>query len=401
MRKIVYGVLVLGVALLGFGVLSAATNKVAIVDRNTKINWFGSEKNAAYLTNVINEQKSKLSEGTVVVDVTIHNTLDTEIIYAIDNGKSMSAYKNELIEKIKSIATTLENINGIKQGISLTTDGSNTFIDLDDENIAIQLNTIKSVASSTTKDGEIFSAIEKAKNEFSTNSKNKILVVFTSKWDALTAEEITNYKNLIDTVAVDTDIIVYGIDNESVISEFNQIFDSSTRNAIGTDINLINYTNNVLLTLPTVKENVAAKISFDKSITDNFDIKNINISKSVSNTYNEQDRTITFGAVTIDQNEDLVISYTLQVKDDVDSSIVDTTPIRTNRQIVLTGDINAQLPENSKIDDICSPTIMILSETSDNPYTGTIDYIIFASCMLAVALITLVIMNSRKSFNRI
>ena len=94
MRKIVYGVLVLGVALLGFGVLSAATNKVAIVDRNTKINWFGSEKNAAYLTNVINEQKSKLSEGTVVVDVTIHNTLDTEIIYAIDNGKSMSAYKD-------------------------------------------------------------------------------------------------------------------------------------------------------------------------------------------------------------------------------------------------------------------------------------------------------------------
>ena len=94
----------------------------------------------------------------------------------------------------------------------------------------------------------------------------------------------------------------------------------------------------------------------------------------------------------------------MKIKDVVDSNVIESLTLRTNRQIVVTQNGNeiGTYPSNERIDDqVCSPTIIILKETVVNPQTGIAEYIIAGACMLSVALVTLVIMQSKKEFNRI
>ena len=66
------------------------------------------------------------------------------------------------------------------------------------------------------------------------------------------------------------------------------------------------------------------------------------------------------------------------------------------------GNVVGTFPATNLIeDDICSPLIKVLEEAVTNPYTGVYDYVIAGACMLAVALVTLVIMNRNKEFSRL
>ena len=93
----------------------------------------------------------------------------------------------------------------------------------------------------------------------------------------------------------------------------------------------------------------------------------------------------------------------MAVKGTVDASLVDKVSLKTNRQIVVTQGSSrlGNYPADDKIDDqICSPTIKVLSSVN-NPKTGIANYIIAGACLLAVAGITLVVINSKNQFDRI
>ena len=79
--------------------------------------------------------------------------------------------------------------------------------------------------------------------------------------------------------------------------------------------------------------------------------------------------------------------------------------MRTSRQIKVYENASQLIgiyPSDDEIEDsTCSPQIKITSGSVTNPNTGIADYIIPAACLMAVALITIVILNSKNEFNRI
>lgn len=394
MKKIVYGFMVLCTLIVCALSLKAASYKVAIVTKNERIENFEN----GYLTNRVNESKSDLANGKVVIDVTLHNSSSSEVIYVMDNGKSVKDIKDTLYAKVKSEALLVENAGLINSGVITTTDGETSYQPLDTKNISTSLDTIKDIAVSETIDGEILTSLNEAQNRFSNNVSNKTIVLFVSALPS----DTTVLKQTIDELAnKNFDLVAYNIGN---IDEetFNNVFASATHLS---GIDSISFSTRVIANKPSTIENVNAKISFDKVLTDNFEIKSYTSTKG-NVTYNDADnlnyKELTVAPFSINPNEDVVISYTLEAKSNVDSSIISKTALRTARQIVLTGGLSAEYPSTTKIDEPCSPTIMITDETlPSNPYTGIYDYIIAGACMLAVALVTLVVLNNKNEFSRI
>lgn len=394
MKKIVYGFMVLCTLIVCALSLKAASYKVAIVTKNERIENFEN----GYLTNRVNESKSDLANGKVVIDVTLHNSSSSEVIYVMDNGKSVKDIKDTLYAKVKSEALLVENAGLINSGVITTTDGETSYQPLDTKNITTSLDTIKDIAVSETIDGEILTSLNEAQNRFSNNVSNKTIVLFVSALPS----DTTVLKQTIDELAnKNFDLVAYNIGN---IDEetFNNVFASATHLS---GIDNISFSTRVIANKPSTIENVNAKISFDKVLTDNFEIKSYTSTKG-NVTYNDADslnyKELTVAPFSINPNEDVVISYTLEAKSNVDSSIISKTALRTARQIVLTGGLSAEYPSTTKIDEPCSPTIMITDETlPSNPYTGIYDYIIAGACMLAVALVTLVVLNNKNEFSRI
>ena len=391
-KKIIYGFMLVGTLLVCTLGIKAASYKVAIVTKNETKNIENS-----YLTNRINESKSDLANGKVVIDITLHNSNSTEVIYAIDNGKTAASNKDNLLAKIKEQALLVEQAGLINSGVISTTNGETTYSPLDTSNIGLAIDNMKNIAASTTTDGEILASITAAQNKFNEKTQNKFIIIFASSLPT----DTTTLKAKIDELANNNyNLIAYNVGNIEA-----SLFDSTFASAMKyTGIDSIAFANSVIAKKPSSIDNINTKISFDKLLTDNFTISNISSTKGQA-TYNEAE-TLSYNEINvtpfnINPNEDVVISYTLQAKQSVDPSIIGTTALRTARQVLLSGGINAELPRTTKIDEPCSPTIMIVNETTPNPYTGIYDYIIAGACMMAVALVTYVILNNKNEFNRI
>lgn len=398
-KKFIIGALVIWASLLGVFTLNAANNRVQIVSENYASKQLSQD--GMHITNVINTTNTDLVNGEVAIEIIIDNSKHSEIIYAIDNGNSMSSIKANVIDQIKTHAKTLEGMSNIKQGIVTTTNGNVTYIPFEENaenrNIEAGLDQIKTISSGI--DGEIFDSIEKAATSFSETADEKFIIV------ALTSmpTDITNLQNTINEYSRQgIKVIVYGI-NLSNKTNFQNVFDTAVKYELTTStLNQINYISNVMNYLPMEKPAIASSISFDNYILNNFDVKDINTSNGVAR-YDTATNQIIWEVGNIKTNETVKLTYFLSLKKYVDESILEKT-LRTNRQILVTqsGQTIGTYPADDQIDDqICSPTIMILREAVDNPKTGVANYIIFGACLLAVSAVTILILNSKKQFNRI
>ena len=121
-------------------------------------------------------------------------------------------------------------------------------------------------------------------------------------------------------------------------------------------------------------------------------------------TFDKSTNEVVWGVGDIEPNTSVTLTYTLTVKSVVDETLVNTARLRTNRQIKVLENSReiGTFPADNKIEDEeCGPVIKLLPETVKNPDTGIFNYVIGGSCILAVALITLVILNNKNEFNRI
>lgn len=150
MKRIFGFMLMVLVCLFNVMPLMAEVNAVKVISESHAINQVTQE--GAYVTNQINLSNSDLTNGKVAIDITINNTTKTEVIYVIDNGSNVKDYKSTLIDMIKKNASNLESDN-FYQGIVTTTDSSVSYVQLDNKNIANQLEALKSedVASTDRK----------------------------------------------------------------------------------------------------------------------------------------------------------------------------------------------------------------------------------------------------------
>lgn len=398
-KKLLMGSFILGISLLGMFTLNAASNRVRIVSPNYDSKQLSED--GMHITNIINTSKTDLVNGEVAIEIIIDNSKHTEIMYAIDNGNTMSTVKENLIDSIKTNAASLEKIDNIKQGIVTNTkDGFNS-VPLDNKNIEMQLENVKGLESST--DGEIFNSIDEGIKSFSDKTDIKVMVVAISSMPSLSVEEIANLKNKIAKYEEQgIKFIVYSINLNN--ANLNSIFENATKYELRTDsLNDIKYAGNIIAELPHEKPAIASTISFDKYILDNFNIKDVKTDLGVAN-YDANNNLVIWEAGNIKTNQVVRLTYYLSLKEAVDPSVVDRINLRTNRQIRVTqsGQLIGMYPADDKIEDqICSPTIRILKEAVDNPKTGIASYIIFGACMLAVASITILVLRKKNSFNRI
>lgn len=409
-KKILVSALILSVSLFGAFSLSAANNRVEIVSENDAAKQLSSD--GTNILNTINKEKSDLINGNVAIDIIINNSKKAEIFYAIDNTTAMSSVKENLIDTIKVGALSLEGLSNVKQGIVTTKDGNVSVIALDNANIEMQLNTVKSNTASASS--QIFDLIDKASTSFTSDAQVKVIVANLASLPTLNRDEVNNLKTKIDTLASQgIKLVVYGI-NLTDKTNFDIIFASAKDSKVGgvytlTTDNLkdMNFLSNVLSYLPNTKKEMNTVITFDNYILNNFTIKDVN-TENGSASYSSAENKVTWTIDSIAPNQIVKLTYYLSLKTTVDESLINNTIMRTNRQIVTTGvsasgeHMTGTYPDNEHIDDqICCPTIKLLKEAIDNPKTGMVDYIIGGSCMLAVALITIVILNRKNEFSRI
>lgn len=407
MKKRLLGIFVMiSICLLNVTPLMAATYKLDIVKQNQGKKQLTTS--GANILNTINLEKSDFAKGKVAVDVIIDNSKLVSIMYAVDNGSSIQNVKSSLAS---TLTEKYEALSGsyptVAQGISyrgIVNESENTI------SMSPQVGTTGNIfgaysnESGIGEEGTIFSAIREAVILLKkTESQNKILVVFVGN---MGTEEESTLKATIDSY-INNDginIIAYGV-NLSDTTSFDNVFANATRHNVTTDT-LSNINLNELMatenTGAVTLNNVATKITFDSYILDNFDITNVTATQGeAAFTDNE----INWGADNIDANKTVTLSYELQLKSNIDISLVNKATLRTSRQIKVYENASQLIgiyPSDDEIEDsTCSPQIKITSGSVTNPNTGIADYIIPAACLMAVALITIVILNSKNEFNRI
>lgn len=407
MKKRLLGIFVMiSICLLNVTPLMAATYKLDIVKQNQGKKQLTTS--GANILNTINLEKSDFAKGKVAVDVIIDNSKSVSIMYAVDNGSSMQNVKSSLAS---TLTEKYEALSGsyptVAQGISyrgIVNESENTI------SMSPQVGTTGNIfgaysnESGIGEEGTIFNAMREAVMLLKkTESQSKILVVFVGN---MGTEEESTLKATIDSY-INNDginIVAYGV-NLSDTTSFDNVFANATRHNVTTDT-LSNINLNELMatenTGAVTLNNVATNITFDSYILDNFDITNVTATQGeAAFTDNE----INWGADSIDANKTVTLSYELQLKSNIDTSLVNKATLRTSRQIKVYENASQLIgiyPSDDEIEDsTCSPQIKITSGSVTNPNTGIADYIIPAACLMAVALITIVILNSKNEFNRI
>lgn len=399
-KKIFGGLLILLVGFMNVTPVLALAHAVSIVKENDAVKQLSND--GMTILNTIDTSKSDLNNGKVAINITIDNSKPTEVIYLIDNAESTSTMKSGLIDTIKSNATSLEALTNMKQGVITTSNGELIYKPLDSKNITTSLDEIKALAVGSV--GEYDKMFEKASSEFTKTVNNKIIVAFLTNMGTKTPEEITALKNMINTYKTNgINVVVYGIDLADQ-TNFESIFESSSRYVLtSANLSTIAFKGNVLSTLPGLKDKIATKVSFDNYILNNFEISDVKATQGEA-TFDKSTNEVVWGVGDIEPNTSVTLTYTLTVKSVVDETLVNTARLRTNRQIKVLENSReiGTFPADNKIEDEeCGPVIKLLPETVKNPDTGIFNYVIGGSCILAVALITLVILNNKNEFNRI
>lgn len=399
-KKIFGGLLILLVGFMNVTPVLALAHAVSIVKENDAVKQLSPD--GMTILNTIDTSKSDLNNGKVAINITIDNSKPTEVIYLIDNAESTSTMKSGLIDTIKSNATSLEALTNMKQGVITTSNGELVYKPLDSKNITTSLDEVKALAVGSV--GEYDKMFEKASSEFTKTVNNKIIVAFLTNMGTKTPEEITALKNMINTYKTNgINVVVYGIDLADQ-TNFESIFESSTRYALtSANLSTIAFKGNVLSTLPGLKDIIATKVSFDNYILNNFEISDVKATQGEA-TFDKSTNEVVWVVGDIEPNTSVTLTYTLTVKSVVDETLVNTARLRTNRQIKVLENSReiGTFPADNKIEDEeCGPVIKLLPETVKNPDTGIFNYVIGGSCILAVALITLVILNNKNEFNRI
>lgn len=399
-KKIFGGLLILLVGFMNVTPVLALAHAVSIVKENDAVKQLSPD--GMTILNTIDTSKSDLNNGKVAINITIDNSKPTEVIYLIDNAESTSTMKSGLIDTIKSNATSLEALTNMKQGVITTSNGELIYKPLDSKNITTSLDEVKALAVGSV--GEYDKMFEKASSEFTKTVNNKIIVAFLTNMGTKTPEEITALKNMINTYKTNgINVVVYGIDLADQ-TNFESIFESSTRYVLtSANLSTIAFKGNVLSTLPGLKDKIATKVSFDNYILNNFEISDVKATQGEA-TFDKSTNEVVCGVGDIEPNTSVTLTYTLTVKSVVDETLVNTARLRTNRQIKVLENSReiGTFPADNKIEDEeCGPVIKLLPETVKNPDTGIFNYVIGGSCILAVALITLVILNNKNEFNRI
>lgn len=173
---------------------------------------------------------------------------------------------------------------------------------------------------------------------------------------------------------------VFGTEENPTTGKFYYVTDDEVEKTITNDIY------NSLLPISQSYKNIVIKDYFPQEIIDNFDfayVSNANIGE-ISAKVDTTDNSITWTIPELASGETATVQYTLALKENFDSSIVDKL-LDTNEKVDITyDDFNGN--NQSQTSDV-TPVLKLTEPPAVLPYAGTTTFLIIAGVILAGTLI--------------
>lgn len=384
--------------ILNIGTVNAANKRIEIVEPKKQFLFKNSfEETVAKLKHEITT--SDLVQGDLTVNLIFDNSVNTEIFYVIDNGTSINNYKNNVFESLSLLTADLFEELGsrVKIGSVISTSGENTIKALTTTvtETTDNLEELEDITSAGT--GDIYSAITEANNNFSEDEANKIIILITASMPEFNETNVNSFVTLGNSV----NLITLTIDLNNNANMTN-IFGSEATPKTGTLINATtanyqtkiteNIQEDVIGTLPNLKNNVSILMPFATYIINNFDIELVTTSEA---TMDETTKAITWTLGNVESNTIKTLQYKLSLKSAVDESILNTPLTLTDAPTISFGE--TVIPRTDV--NNCSPIIKVLQEAIDNPKTGVINYIICGAILAAIGGTTYLVASKKKRFD--
>lgn len=342
----VFGVVILIIAivfLFGLKSVSAAENSNSIESVQEVAGVFEPEKVEQKIVNV--------DSNAVTIELRLKNKTEikanqdnAEIILLLDDSGSMSTQcDNSITRKKKVIDSAVNLVNSIykntktiKMGIVKFSSSASAIQSLTDDKNAI-LNSLNNEAARAPEGAtDLAAGIRTAKDTFSKEAKNKILVVLTdgvpndvgaakNELNTLKTSDIYSISMLISGNVSSEDSVaeqVFGTEKNPTTDKYYRINDANIQQIINTDI-----LTNIVNKLKTSIDYKKVVEEFPDEIVNNFEFSAIDNNQgnnnimTIKNEYNTKKR-ITWKINNDNIEDDVIIRYRLILKNNYDTSII-------------------------------------------------------------------------------
>ena len=436
-KKIINFIVIVAIILIPFKAYATATTISNIKNEATPINF-----DEGVLTKKIT--KIENNEVTIELNLSINNkkviSSNSEILFLIDNSSSMGTVLEDKVttRKTKVVNSTTELIKkihnnnpNVKMGIIAFSAGPQVIQDFTN-NQSTLVNTCNNFAKQVSSGGtSIATSLNFAKQKFSSNVKNRILVLLTDGFptdgevatkEGLQDENVYIISTLVGLNNLDASNETYikrifGTKENPTADKFYNIADNDIETTISNNIY-----NRILDDFKSSITNIEIKDYFPEEIMNNFDITINNTSKGQAV---QNGNIINWSIDNLDIGKNANLSYTLKLKDEYDLNLIEKV-INTNQKVELNytnlmgNSQNAQMldtpqikisnKENSQTynindNDNKSSNINSKSESSSNkspsikndtttskstiPYTGTSSFILITIILGIIGLVIL------------
>lgn len=349
------------------------------------------ENDQGFISKTIVDSNSDTGEVTIELKLSntakeVEKTTDTEIFLVVDNSGSMGyttstgeVRRNIIVRAMKNLVNNIyDNSSNVKVGLvrfantgTLLTGSTALMCNLTDnkQTMLNAINEYENLDTSVNIDGvemlhcesgtNIEAGLKKANDNFSSGSKNKIMILLTdgipnASISYSTASYVynatkTRLKSIGDS-GVSVISLMTGVteeDDDNAQEVIEQIFGTESNPTTGkfyniADANLESVVTNDILA--DVMEKIQNPINitkivdyFPEDITDNFDFSYVGSPSigTASDTIDTESKTITWDIGTLKGDEVATLKYKLKIKDMKNTDLLNKT-IATNEKVVLT-----------------------------------------------------------------
>lgn len=352
MKKIlkIFILMIIGVISLENMIYATAT-EFKIIDKNGQIK--NLENDQGYISKLLVD--SNVNNGEVTIELKLSNTSSeekkigkTEVIFAVDNSASMgtttttgNTIKQEVINSMITFVDKLyEQNSNIYIGLVKFSESGNVICNLTNEKQTM-LSAITAFEKTTLESNTNISAgITTANSQFTSDCKNKIIVLLT---DGIS--EVTTTKNTLLNVAK-TGTYIISMINQTNSQEVTQIFGTQEKPTTGKFYNIesanINQVisdsifNDILETIQKPIKNITITDYFPDDIINNFEFSYVENPKNgtISEKIDPNKKCIVWTINNLLGTEEVTVRYKLKLKDMNNQSIINKI-IPTNDKVEL------------------------------------------------------------------
>lgn len=396
-RKILISILafitIIGIVTNTFAATDTINTRLDIIKQASETKYL--ENDQGYISKTIVD--SNPESGEVTVELKVSNTAkeveastETEIFLVVDNSGSMGfttstgeIRRDMIVNSLKTLVNYIfEDSTNVKLGLvrfankgDLLTNSTALMCNLTNnkQDILNAINEYENLDTSIEIDGEellhcesgtnIEAGLKKANDNFTTDCKNKILVLLT---DGLPNAAITSYSSKTDiynatkkrlqsignsgttVISMMTGVTTEDDDSENINSQqvVEQIFGTETNPTTGKFYNIADANLETVVT-ENIRADIMEKIQnpistvkitdyFPEDITENFEFSYVGNPSigTASESIDEETKTISWDIGTLKGDEVATLKYKLKLKDMQNQDLLEKT-IATNEKVVL------------------------------------------------------------------